>query len=142
MDPVECVAEELLIDLDMDIAELEKFRFQSRTQTPDKVGYLEKLEENVATYKKTDEFRKTDGFKRIDELRKTGDFKRTDDNPDKIDDFKRTDDNPDRIDDFKRTDDVKGTDEFKRTDEIYWSGVGFNEMPWIDEISSVSTCYI
>ena len=28
------------------------------------------------------------------------------------------------------------------TDEIYWSGVGFSEMPWIDEISSVSTCYI
>ena len=39
------VAEELLIDLEMDSAELERFRSQSRTQTPDNVGYLENLAE-------------------------------------------------------------------------------------------------
>ena len=47
MDPVECVAEELLIDLDMDIAELDRFRSLSRIQTPDRVGYLENLEEKL-----------------------------------------------------------------------------------------------
>ena len=41
------VAEELLIDLDMKPAELERFKFQSRTQNPENVGYLENLGEDA-----------------------------------------------------------------------------------------------
>ena len=41
------ITEELLIDLEMDIAELERARIQPRIQTPEKVGCLEVLGEKL-----------------------------------------------------------------------------------------------
>ena len=41
------IAEELLIDLEIDFEELERTMFQPRIQTPEKVGYLESLEEKL-----------------------------------------------------------------------------------------------
>ena len=139
------VAEELLIDLEMDVAELEKARFQPRIQTPEKVGCLEifgekllidmspaELEElrfqsgtqtpdTVGYLENLGENVVTDEETALTDKENHAVYKRTDEFR-KTDDFKRTNDFR-KTDDFKRTDDnpdkidgFKRTDDFKRTD--------------------------
>ena len=132
------IIEELLIDLEMDVADLERTRLQPRIKTPEKVGCLEILGEELLIDMKPAELERFRfqsrtqtpdkvGYLENDEencatdeetalidkedhaiFKRTDDFKRTDEFR-KTDDFKRTDDNPDRIDDFRRTDYFKKT---------------------------------